>query len=251
MEWNLSETEKIEDLQCKGYKLIQNKESFCYGIDSVLLSHFAKEMKKGSKVADLGTGNGVIGILLCAKTELANIVGIEVQQESYELAKKNIQYNKLEERFQVIQGNIKEIKQLLPRESMDVVVSNPPYKKASTGLTNGNPSKTIARHEITATLDDFFQATSYLLKDKGVFYLVHRPDRLVDIFESAHKYHLEPKNMQLVYPKIDRQPNLVLLKMVKNARTELRIDKPLIIYSQDGDYSEEIKEIYENQKGVM
>lgn len=246
MEGKLKKTEKIEDLQCKGYKLIQDKESFCYGIDSVLLSHFAKEIKKGSKVADLGTGNGIIGILLCAKTELLKIVGIEVQPVSYELAKRNIQYNKLEERFQVIPGNIKDIKQLLPRESMDVVVSNPPYKKASTGLTNENPAKTIARHEITATLDDFFKATSYLLKDKGVFYLVHRPDRLVDIFEVANNYHLEPKRMQIVYPKIDRQPNLVLLKMVKNASRELRIDKPLIVYNQEGEYSEEIKEIYKN-----
>lgn len=236
--------ERIDDLQCKGYKIIQDTEGFCFGMDSVLLSDFAKEIKKKSKVIDLGTGNGILGILLCAKTELEKIIGIEIQKESFELANKNIIYNNLEKRFEVINVDVKEISKVLERGIFDVVVSNPPYKKENTGLKNEEKRKTIARHEIMGSLDDFLKATSYLLKDKGVLYLVHRPNRLVDICSTLRKNHLEPKRMKFVYPKIDKEPNLILIKAVKNAKPELRIEKPLIVYKESGEYTDEIMKIY-------
>lgn len=240
----LKENERIDDLECKGYKIIQNIMGFCYGMDSVLLADFAKELKKGSKVVDLGTGTGIIGILLCAKTELEKIIGIEVQQEVYDMATRSIELNQLQNRFELIHKNIKEIKEILPEGKMDVVVSNPPYKKLQTGIQNENEKKLISRHEVLATLEDFIKAANYVLKDKGFFYMVHRPDRLVDIIELLRKYKLEPKTLKLVYPYIGKQPNLVLIKAIKNANPFLKIEKPLYVYEEDETYTKDILKIY-------
>ena len=238
------ENERIDDLQYKGLKIIQNKEGFCFGIDSILLSDFAKEIPENAKVIDLGTGSGIISILLTAKTKLAKIYGIEIQKEVAELAKKNIKLNKLENRFEIINENIKNIDKILEKNSFDAIVTNPPYKKEETGIKNENKIKLISRHEIEANLEDFINISSKMLKNNGSLYMVHRPERLVDIAELLRKYKLEPKIIQLIYPKINKAPTMVLIKAIKNAKPFLKIKEPLIIYKEDNTYTDEILKIY-------
>lgn len=238
------ENERIDDLEFKGLKIIQNKDGFCFGIDSILLSDFAKEIKKGSKVIDLGTGTGIIGILLCGKTELSKIIGVEIQKEVYDMAKRSIKLNNLENKFEIINENIKNLENIIETGTFDAVVTNPPYKKIGTGLTNENEKKLISRHEITANLEDFIKVSSKMLKDKGTLYMVHRPDRMVDIIELLRKYKLEPKKIKFVYPNANKDANLILLKAVKNANPFLKIEKPLYVYNQNGEYTDEILKIY-------
>lgn len=238
------ENERIDDLEFKGLKIIQNKDGFCFGIDSILLSDFAKEIKKGSKVIDLGTGTGIIGILLCGKTELSKIIGVEIQKEVYDMAKRSIKLNNLENKFEIINENIKNLENIIETGTFDAVVTNPPYKKRGTGLTNENEKKLISRHEITANLEDFIKVSSKMLKDKGTLYMVHRPDRMVDIIELLRKYKLEPKKIKFVYPNANKDANLILLKAVKNANPFLKIEKPLYVYNQNGEYTDEILKIY-------
>lgn len=238
------ENERIDDLEFKGLKIIQNKDGFCFGIDSILLSDFAKEIKKGSKVIDLGTGTGIIGILLCMKTELSKIIGVEIQKEVYDMAKRSIKLNNLENKFEIINENIKNLENIIETGTFDAVVTNPPYKKIGTGLTNENEKKLISRHEITANLEDFIKVSYRMLKDKGTLYMVHRPDRMVDIIELLRKYKLEPKKIKFVYPNANKDANLILLKAVKNANPFLKIEKPLYVYNQNGEYTDEILKIY-------
>ena len=238
------ENERIDDLEFKGLKIIQNKDGFCFGIDSILLSDFAKEIKKRSKVIDLGTGTGIIGILLCMKTELSKIIGVEIQKEVYDMAKRSIKLNNLENKFEIINENIKNLENIIETGTFDAVVTNPPYKKIGTGLTNENEKKLISRHEITANLEDFIKVSSKMLKDKGTLYMVHRPDRMVDIIELLRKYKLEPKKIKFVYPNANKDANLILLKAVKNANPFLKIEKPLYVYNQNGEYTDEILKIY-------
>jgi len=240
----LKENERIDDLGLRNLKIIQNKEWFCFGIDSVLLSDFAKNIKKGSKVIDLGTGTGIIATLLCGKTDLEKVVGIEIQQDICEMANKSIKLNKLENRFEIINENIKNLKQVYKSGDFDVVVTNPPYKKVDTGVKNKEEKKIISRHEITANLEDFLQIATYLLKDKGEFYMVHRPDRLVDIIELMRKNKIEPKVVRFVYPNINKEPNLLLIKGVKNGKSFLKIEKNLYVYDESGEYTQEINKIY-------
>ncbi len=244
MEENIKENERIDDLEYKGLKIIQNKDGFCFGIDSILLSDFAKEIPNNAKVIDLGTGTGIISILLCKKTQLSKIIGIEIQKEVYELAKRNIKLNNLENKFELINENIKNLEKILEKNSYDAIVTNPPYKKENTGLTNENKLKLISRHEIEANLEDFIQISTKLLKNNGIFYMVHRPERLTDIIESLRKNKLEPKVLQLVYPKINKQPTMILIKAIKNAKPFLKIKEPLIIYNENNTYKDEILKIY-------
>lgn len=245
---NLKENERIDDLEYKGLKIIQNTEGFCFGIDSILLSNFASEIKKGSKIIDLGTGTGIIGILLCKKIENSRVVGIEIQQDVYEMAQRSIILNKLEKQFTLINKNIKELENYEELGTFDAVVTNPPYKKEYTGIRNENTKKLISRHEITANLEDFIKISSKLLKDQKGLYMVHRPDRLVDIVELLRKYKLEPKRMQFVYPKQGKEPNILLIKAIKNAKPFLKIEKPIYVYEEDGRYTDEILKIYGKEK---
>lgn len=252
MEIKLNENERIDDLEIKGMKIIQNKNGFCFGIDSVLLSDFAKEIKNGAKCVDLGTGTGILGILLCAKTNLSQIIGIEIQKEVAEMANRSIILNNLENKFKIININLKEIKNnkinYLEKNSFDYIITNPPYKKLNTGKINENEKKLISRHEITASLDDFIEVANYLLKDKGTIFMVHRPERLADILEKMRKEKIEPKEIKLVYPKVNEEPNLILIKGVKNAKPFLKINKPLYIYNEDGSYTDEILKIYNKKR---
>lgn len=246
MEIKLKENERIDDLEIKNMKIIQNKDGFCFGIDSVLLSDFAKEIKDNSKVVDLGTGTGILGILLCAKTNLKEILGVEIQEEVANMAQRSIELNNLKNRFKILNDNIKNIEKnnIDLKNNFDYVVTNPPYKKLNTGKINENEKKLISRHELTANLDDFIKTASFLLKDKGTLFMVHRPERLVDILEKMRKEKIEPKELKFIYPKINKEPNLILIKGVKNANPFFKIDKPLYVYNEDGNYTDDILKIY-------
>ena len=191
MEITLKENERIDDLEFKNLKIIQNKDGFCFGIDSVLLSDFAKNIRHNSKVIDLGTGTGIINILLSGKTKASKFIGVEIQEEVAEMAKRSVELNNLEDKITILNENILNLKNLYDARSFDAVVTNPPYKKINTGLINENNKKLISRHEITASLKDFIHISSYLLKDFGEFYMVHRPDRLVDIFQLMREEKIE------------------------------------------------------------
>ncbi len=244
----LKENERIDNLEYKNLKIIQNIKGFCFGIDSVILSDFAKDVRNNSIGADLGTGTGIIGILLSAKTKLKKIIGIEVQEDIADMAKRSISLNRLEEKFEVININIKNVEEKFKRESLDFVITNPPYKKLDTGKVNENEYKYISRHECSANLEDFIKASKYLLKDKGSLYMVHRPERLADIIELMRKYKIEPKKIRMVHSTINKEASLVLIKAIKNAKAFLKIDKPLIIYNENGEYTDEIYKIYNKEK---
>lgn len=244
MKIELNENEKIEDLQFKNLKIIQNKKGFCFGIDSILLSDFAKEIKKEAKVLDLGTGTGIIATLLCGKTKLKEIIGIEKQKEVYEMARRSIQLNQLENKFKIINEDIINLNKIFKKNTFDVIVTNPPYQKKNTGIKNEEEKKIISRHETTATLEDFIKTAKDLLKDKGEFYMVHRPDRLVDVVSLMRKYKIEPKVLRLVYTDEKSEPKLILIKGIKNAKPFLKLQKNLYIYKKNGEYTEEINQIY-------
>lgn len=244
MNIEIKENERIDDLQFKGLKIIQNKKGFCFGIDSILLSDFAKSIKKDAYVMDLGTGTGIIPILLCEKTPLKKVVGVEIQQEVCEMAQRSIYLNKLENKFEIINTNILALTSLYNKESFDVIVSNPPYKKINTGVQNQEIKKNISRHELTASLEDFIQTSFTLLKDRGEIYIVHRPERLVDLLSLMRNYQLEPKEMRMVYSNQKKPPCLVLIKGVKRAKCFLKILPNLYIYDEWGRETKEIREIY-------
>ncbi|MCI8641324.1 MAG: tRNA1(Val) (adenine(37)-N6)-methyltransferase [Clostridia bacterium] len=244
MNVELKENERVDDLEFNNLKIIQNEKWFCFGIDAVLLSDFAKNIKKDSMVMDLGTGTGIISILLCEKTNLKKIIGVEVQEEVYNMACRNSKLNNLENKFEVINQNILNLKDMYKNNSLDVIVTNPPYKKINTGVVNYEEKKLISRHEILANLEDYINISSSLLKDKGEFYMVHRPDRLVDILENMRKYKLEPKEIKLVYSRSNQPPKLVLIKGVKNGKAFLKFRENLYIYNKNGEYTDEILKIY-------
>lgn len=244
MNIQLKENERIDDLEFKDLKIIQNKDGFCFGIDAILLSDFAKNIRKGTKVLDLGTGTGIISILLCGKTKLQKIIGIEVQEDVYDMACRSIKLNNLEDRFEVINENILNLSNIYENDSFDVIITNPPYKKQNTGIINDKAEKLISRHEILANLEDFISISSKLLKDKGEFYMIHRPERIVDIFSLMRKYKIEPKEIRLVFSNENNPPKMVLIKGVKNAKEYLRFRENLYIYKNDGSYSDEILKIY-------
>ena len=240
----VKENERIDDLGLKNLKIIQDKEGFCFGIDAVLLSDFAKNLKKDAKVIDLGTGTGIIATLLCGITNLRKVIGIEIQSEVADMAKRSIKLNQLQNKFEIINEDINHIFNQLEKNSFDAVVTNPPYQKKNAGIINDKEKKVISRHEITATLEDFIKVSKELLKDKGEFYMVHRPDRLVDIFCVMRQYHIEPKVIRFVYPNQKKEPNLVLIKGIKNAKPFLTMEKNLYVYDENGNYTQEVKDIY-------
>ena len=233
----------MDDLERNGYKIIQNPNKFCFGMDAVLLSGFA-HVRKGEKVLDMGTGTGIIPILLEAKTEGEHFTGLEIQEESADMARRSVAYNRLEDRVDIVTGDIKEASALFPLASFDVITSNPPYMTASHGIKNPEEPKAIARHEVLCTLEELVRETSRLLRPGGRFYLVHRPFRLVEIFQVLSRYKLEPKRMQLVYPFKDREPNMVLIEALKGGNSRITVEKPLIVYEKPGVYTEEILKIY-------
>ena len=244
MNIKLKENERIDDLEFNNLKIIQNEKEFCFGMDAVLLSDFAKDVKQNSKIIDLGTGTGILPILLSGKTKNTEFVGIEIQEKMAEMARRSVKLNNLENRIKIINEDIKNLNNIFEKEGFDAVVTNPPYKENNTGLKNEYEGKIIARHEIKCNLEDIILASKNLLKDKGILYMVHRPERIVDICELLRKYKIEPKSIKFIYPKVGKESNLILIKAIKNARKFLKIEKPLIIYKENGEYTEDVLKIY-------
>ena len=239
----LKEEERFDDLQRNGYKIIQNPNKFCFGMDAVLLSGFA-QVKRGEKALDLGTGTGIIPILLEAKTKGEHFTGLEIQSESADMAARSVAYNNLTEKIDIVNGDIKEAVKLFGPASFDVVTTNPPYMNDNHGIKNPDLPMAIARHEILCSLEDVIREASGVLRENGRFYMVHRPLRLVEIFTLMTKYRLEPKRMRLVYPYVDKEPNMVLIEGLKGGRSQIRVDKPLVVYKAPNVYTDEIYEVY-------
>ena len=244
----LNENERIDDLEFKNLKIIQNKLEFCFGIDSVLLSDYAKTIKNNSRVIDLGTGTGILPILLSGKTDVMEIIGIEIQENMAEMAKRSVNLNNLGHIIKIINGDIRDIKSFFNTNSFDVVITNPPYKKNYTGLKNLNKGKLISKHEIKCNLEDIIMTAKYLLKNNGEFFMVHRPERLVDIIYLMRKNNIEPKNIRFVYSRKNSEANLILIKGVKNGRPFLKVEKPLYIYDENNFYTEEMLKIYNKER---
>ena len=238
----LKEHERLDDLQ-NGYFIIQNPENFCYGADAVLLSGFAR-VKPGERALDLGTGTGIIPILLKAKTPGEHFTGLEIQEESAEMARRSVAYNHLEDAVTIQTGDIREAAAIFGRASFSVVTCNPPYMTGNHGLMNPHLPKAIARHEILCTLEDVISQAAQVLEPRGRFYMVHRPFRLAEIMGVMMKYKLEPKRMRLVYPYVDKEPNMVLIEGMLGGNPRITVEKPLIMYERPGVYTEEIRRIY-------
>lgn len=239
----LKEGERLDDLHRNGFQIIQNKEKFCFGMDAVLLSGFAK-VKEEEKVLDIGTGTGIIPILLAAKTPGQHFTGLEIQPESADMARRSVALNHLEEKISIVEGDVREADQLFSAASFDVITSNPPYMTGSHGLVNPDMPKAIARHEICCTLEDLVSQTEKLLRPGGRFFMVHRPFRLAEIMTVLTAHHLEPKRMRLVYPFVDKEPNMVLLECIRGGKPRITVEKPLIVYKEPGVYQDEIYTIY-------
>ncbi len=235
--------ERVDDLQ-NGFYVIQNQNKFCFGMDAVLLSGFAR-IRKGDHVLDMGTGTGIIPILLKSKTKGEHFTGLEIQEECADMATRSVKYNGLESAVDIVCGDIKEAAGIFGAASFDVVTSNPPYMIGAHGLQNPYMAKAIARHEVLCTLEDVVSQASKVLKDRGRFFMVHRPFRLAEIFSVLTRYKLEPKRMQLVYPYIDREPNMVLIEALKGGNSRITVEKPLIVYEKPGVYTKDILEIYD------
>ncbi len=243
MKISLLPGERIDDLERNGYKIIQNSEKFCFGMDAVLLSGFAN-VKTNESVLDLGTGTGIIPILLEAKTEGKSFAALEIQKESADMARRSVMLNDLTDKIRIVDGDIKEASQIFGRASFDVVTSNPPYMNDNHGLKNPDMPKAIARHEVLCSLEDVIREASYVLKEKGRFYMVHRPHRLVEIINVLSKYKLEVKRMKMVHPFIHKEANMVLVEAIKGGNSFMKMDKPLIVYTEPGKYTDEIYDIY-------
>lgn len=239
----LNQGERIDDLQIKGYQIIQNSDGFCFGMDAVLLSDYAK-IRKNGLVMDLCSGTGIIPILLEAKYPVKYIEGLEYQEESVSMANRSILLNHQEGKIHFTRGDVREVREHYKSDSFDYVTCNPPYMVNTHGLTNGDYKKAIARHEILCNLEDVILAAKWLLKPAGHLIMVHRPFRLAEILYQLKVHKLEPKRIRFVYPYIDKEPNMVLIDAVKGGKQRITVDPPFIVYHKDGSYTEEIFKIY-------
>ena len=239
----LKERERVDDLQRNGYRIIQRADGFCFGMDAVLLSGFAM-VKKGERALGLGTGTGIIPILLEAKTEGEHFSALEIQREVADMARRSVSLNGLEEKIQIVEGDIREASQIFGAASFDVVTSNPPYMNDAHRLKNPDLPKAIARHEVLCTLDDVAREASRVLKTGGRFYMVHRPHRLAEIITVLRGYKLEPKRMKMVHPFADRDANMVLIEAVKGGGVFLKMEAPVIVFKEPGVYADEIRDVY-------
>ena len=240
----LKNNERIDDLQFKDLKIIQNSQGFCFGIDAILLSDFARDMKKSELVVDLCTGTGVIPILLAGKTEAKKIIGVEIQEECADMAKRSVALNNLENRVEIINVDLKLLKNVIPSATVDVVTVNPPYMKKGTGVINEKNAIIISKHEVSCTLEDVIKEAARLLKFNGEFYMIHKSERIADVFCTMRKYKIEPKRVRFVYPQVDKHSNLVLVEGTRSGKEFLKHEKPLIVYKENKEYTDEIYKIY-------
>lgn len=239
----LKENEQLDDLQLNGLGIIQNKTKFKFGTDAVLLSDFAK-VKSHGRCIDLGTGTGIIPLLISAKYKPDEIIGLEIQSDLCEMASRSVVHNGLEDLIKIVNGDIKNIRSLFKKESFENVITNPPYMKNGSGFKSEDESIALSRHEIKCSIDDIAAAAEYLLKDKGMISMVHRPNRLVDVVSVFRKHSLEPKSIRFVHPYAGKAPNLFLINALKNSQPFLKIEDPLIMRRDDGDYTDEIYKMY-------
>ena len=223
--------ERLDDLQIGGLELIQNPSGFCFGVDAVFLSDFVK-VKPGETVLDLGTGNGIIPILLSAKTGGKKFTGLEIQENTADMARRSVAYNHLEDRIEIVTGDIKEAAEIFKPAFFDVITTNPPYMLSQHGLRNPDDAKAIARHEVLCTLDDILRESMRLLQDKGRFYMIHRPFRLTEILIKMNAYKIEAKRIQFVHSYIDKEPTMVLIEGVRGARSRVTVEPPIIMYER-------------------
>ena len=235
--------ERLDDLQCRGYHIIQNPDTFCFGMDAVLLADFATGYKKGRAI-DLGTGTGVIPLLMEGRGKCTHYTGLEIQEYSADMAGRSVAYNNLTDKIDIVQGDIKEVTNLFKAASFDVVTSNPPYITQSHGLENEFEPKNIARHEILVNLEDVIKGASYLLREGGSFAMVHKPFRLAEIIRLLSKYRLEPKRMCMVQPYKNKEPNMVLIESFKGGRPMIKVEPALVVYNEDGSYTEDLLDRY-------
>lgn len=247
----IRKNERIDDLGINDLKIIQNKEYFCFGTDSVLLANFVKSENSNNVILDLCSGSGVIPIILSAKKKYKKIFGVELQSEMYDLFDRNIKINNLEDSIISINENVKNIKDIrkkvtsiMGKDKIDIITCNPPYKEIGTGLTTNHDVKTIAKCEVMCNLEDIFITSSKLLGKGGKLYLVHKPERLSDLIYFGRKYNLEAKEIRFVYPKIDKKPSIVLISYRKDGGNETKVLEPLIEYNDDMSYTDEIYRIY-------
>lgn len=239
----LKRGERLDDLQRDGLMIIQNPEWFCFGMDAVLLTAFVRA-GKGSRMLDLGCGNGVIPILLSAKTEGEVFEGLEIQKDIADMARRSVKFNRLEKQIHIMTGDIKEASSYYEAASFDVITSNPPYMTNAHGLTNETGHKAVARHELLCSLEDVVRESARLLKPGGHFFMVHRPFRLSEIMNTMCRYKLEPKRMRMVYPYVDREPNMVLIEGTRGGNQGMVVEKPLIVYEDVNVYTKEVRELY-------
>lgn len=242
-EIRIGEDERVDDLQRNHYRIIQKKKGFCFGMDAVLLTGFARAGTK-DRLLDLGTGTGIIPLLMEAKYGCAHLTGLEIQRESADMAARSVALNGLSDKIDIITGDIKEADRIFPAASFECITCNPPYMIGKHGIVNPCAPKAIARHEILCTFEDVAGQTAKLLKPGGHFFLVHRPFRLAEIMVELTRHKLEPKRMQLVYPYADKEPNMVLLEAVRGGRPRMTVEKPLIVFREPGVYMPEIREVY-------
>lgn len=235
--------ERLDDLQLRGYQIIQNPGRFCFGMDAVLLSAFAK-VRRGERALDLGCGNGILPLLLAAKYPGEHYAGLEIQEESAGMAVRSVKLNGLEEKIDIVTGDIKEAASIFGAASFEVITTNPPYMIGSHGLKNENKALYIARHEALCTIDDILRESAKVLKSKGRFYMVHRPFRLPELLAKMWAAKLEPKRMRLVYPYVDKEPNMVLIEGLKGGNPRMEVEPPLIVYEKDGAYTQELRAMY-------
>ena len=243
MTTNMKPGERLDDLQIKGYEIIQSPGRVCFCMDAVLLSSFAK-VKKSEQALDLGTGTGILPILLEAKNEGSRYVGLEIQEESADMARRSVFHNELNHKIEIVTGDIKEASGIFGAASFHVITTNPPYMIGEHGLKNENEALYIARHEALCTLDDILRESARLLKPKGRFYMVHRPFRLAEILGKMSAYGIEPKRMRLVHPYVDKEPNMVLVEGMRGAKPRMTVEKPLIVYEKNGEYTKELLQMY-------
>ncbi len=243
LKFELREGERLDDLQRDNLKIIQNPSLFCFGIDAVLLSAFAKA-KRSAKILDMCSGNGIIPILLSSRLDASHITALELQKSSCSLANRSVQGNNLQDLITVVQGDVKDSRKLFGYNAFDAITVNPPYIKGSNGLNNPNEALNIARHEIYCSLEDIARESAAVLKPGGKIFMIHKPFRLVEIFDCFLKYKLEPKRLRFIQSKADSEPSMVLVEAALDGGRELKVMPPLIIYKDEGGYTDEVLEIY-------
>ena len=234
-------SERLDDLMLRGRKIFQREGEFCFSIDSVLLAHFPR-FKKKFRVLDLGTGTGVIPLIIA--DEVSEIHAIELNPTMVDLARRNVELNRLADKISIVEGDYRSIKKIFRAESFDLVMANPPYRALGSGEVNQSLGVANARHEFTATLEDVISAARFALKYHGMFCMIHIAERLCEIVDCLHQHQFEMKRLRMIQPKRDRSPNLLLIEAMVGAHSSLKILPPLIVHEDDGSYTEEIKTIY-------